>query len=411
MQETEQKIDFHPIEIELLSRRTNKTTQLINNDDPTFELDARKNWYNFEFEQPVYVLSIEIHADGYNSYHKFELIVDHMDGTQFDAKIPIANDTIVHTSGKLAKGFKFRPEERILTKTTLHKVVITGLTLDEFHDFEWQLKEYDKRLEAIELKEAQGLALDQSLELKTKERKDLESQIGIARAEITQLEKSLHETEERVENAEIRLEKIRASIKSERSELSQYTTDKQKTSAELHRLKDEVKLFPSEISGFVSEGNRSTIWYTIIGVPFTAIIALVTYELFSSAVDLTQLWRAENDIDIWTVFLTRLPFVIIALTILEVCGYIVGRLIFEVMRINQQRLSLSKLSIIAKDVSTATAQNTELSDDERYEREVQLKMELLREHMKEYVGEDFSYKGTAITSALTAIANRVGRSE
>jgi hypothetical protein len=35
-------------------------------------------------------------------------------------------------------------------------------------------------------------------------------------------------------------------------------------------------------------------------------------------------------------------------------------------------------------------------------------MELLREHMKEYVGDDFSYKGTAVQSAIAAAVDKLG---
>lgn len=162
-------------------------------------------------------------------------------------------------------------------------------------------------------------------------------------------------------------------------------------------------MFPSEIAGFVKEGNRNIIWYVVLSLPFIFVIYVVLHALFSSAIDLTQLWRKEEGVDIWTVFLTRIPFVIVALAILEVCGYIAGRLIFEIIKINRQRLSLSKLSIIAKDVSTASANNLEMSDEELYQKETELKMQLLREHMKEYVGEDFSYKGTVIQSAIAAM--------
>jgi len=129
--------------------------------------------------------------------------------------------------------------------------------------------------------------------------------------------------------------------------------------------------------------------------------------LFSGAVDLTQLWKEQENVSISTVFLTRIPFVIIALALLEVCGYVVGRLFSGIIRINRQRLSLSKLSIVARDVSVAAAQNLELDSDQMYENEVRLKMELLRGHMTDDLGAEFEYKGTFLQNLATRVVDAV----
>ena len=93
---------------------------------------------------------------------------------------------------------------------------------------------------------------------------------------------------------------------------------------------------------------------------------MVLWSLFSSAIDLTQLWRIEDDVNVWTIFLTRIPFVLVAIALVEACGFIVGRLIFEIVKINRQRLEFSKLSIIAKDVVLASSAELEMTDEERF---------------------------------------------
>ena len=87
-----------------------------------------------------------------------------------------------------------------------------------------------------------------------------------------------------------------------------------------------------------------------------------------------------------------------------------GRLVFEVIRINRQRVEFAKLSIIAKDVSAAAAHRlTEIPEEGVFEAEIQLKMELLREHMKNYVGNEFEYKGTGLIAAIKGVADRLSR--
>lgn len=58
----------------------------------------------------------------------------------------------------------------------------------------------------------------------------------------------------------------------------------------------------------------------------------------------------------------------------------------------QQRLNLTKISIIAKDVSDASEDDLSLDDAARYEHRTHLKMNLLREHLKGYLAEDYEYK-------------------
>jgi hypothetical protein len=43
--------------------------------------------------------------------------------------------------------------------------------------------------------------------------------------------------------------------------------------------------------------------------------------------------------------------------------------------------------------------------------ETQLKMKLLREHMQNYVGNEFEYKGTGIIAAIKGVADRLSRNQ
>ncbi len=71
-----------------------------------------------------------------------------------------------------------------------------------------------------------------------------------------------------------------------------------------------------------------------LSLPFALVFFVILWSLFSSAIDLTQLWKNEDGIDIWTIFLTRLPFVIVAFALIEAAGFVVGRLVFEIIKIN-----------------------------------------------------------------------------
>lgn len=175
----------------------------------------------------------------------------------------------------------------------------------------------------------------------------------------------------------------------------------------LDELTNEIRLFPSEIKGFVDQGTQNIKTYLWIGLPFAAILAIILYSLFSNAIDLTQLWRLEDGVDVWTIFLTRIPFVVVAFALIEACGFIVGRLVFEIVKINRQRLEFAKLSIVAKDVTTAAASVAGLTEEERFAEETRMKMQLLSEHMKSVSSEEFKYQGTSISSAIIGLAGKM----
>jgi len=102
-----------------------------------------------------------------------------------------------------------------------------------------------------------------------------------------------------------------------------------------------------------------------------------------------------------------MTYVIIA-TGLIIASYKLARVfIAEIMRINEQRLNLSKISIIATDASnTSQGGLSNLSDRELYELRTDLKMQLLRAHLKEYLSSDFRYHGKSTNNWARLLAKR-----
>jgi hypothetical protein len=398
----------HPIPFEFYLRRGNRDEVLIGPEDSNSYVDGRSRWFSYVFARPVYLTGIEIQTEGYASYDKFEIEVEHVDGTQHQERVGFQESTVTLRLGKLCNAFRFKPDKKFLSDPRIKKVVATGYSEEEFHEFEFAIREFAKRDSDLRSRElAFKLKEEELVELKA-ERIDLESSVGKSRAESEQLNKILSSTNEKIQKQQSLLTELQSQQVQleERGKVLQ--EDVGKSERKLRELVKELRIFPSEISGFVREGNRSMVWYIVIGTPFLAVLLTVLERLFSNAIDLTQLYKSSDTIDVWTIFLTRIPFVLVAVALVEVCGAVVARLIFEIMRINRQRIEFAKLSIIAKDVSTASAIGlAEMSEAEIFERETKLKMELLREHMKNYVGTEFEYKGSGLIAAIKGVADRL----
>lgn len=398
----------HVIAIEFYSRRGNKDELLINGTGEPF--DGKSRWFSYAFARPVFLKSIEITSEGYASYDKFEVEVEHVDGSKHEERIPVNNGIVKLHLGKLATGFRFRPDKRWLGDPKLLRVTSTGYTESEFHDFEWTIKEFQKNLANLERREKNLESRQAELAALKVERTEIESTVGKSKAESEQLTQLLTSTKASVDKLQTLEKDLRQKNATAEETLRKQTAQIEKDSQRLQELVREVRLFPSEIAGFVKEGNRSIITYTLIGFPFLVVLVTILVLIFVNAVNLTQIYKEVDDIDIWTIFLTRIPFVLVAVALIEASGYIVGRLVFEVIRINRQRVEFSKLSIIAKDVSAASAAKVEgMTEGKIFDAETQLKMELLREHMKNYVGNEFEYKGTGLIAAIKGVADRLSR--
>ena len=138
-----------------------------------------------------------------------------------------------------------------------------------------------------------------------------------------------------------------------------------------------------------------------------ALLVLVTALLVFNAADLTTVLEIDESASIWSILITRMPYVIIATGIITASYKLARVFVAEIMRINQQRLNLSKISIIATDASnTSQGGLSDLSDREFYELRTDLKMQLLRDHLKECLSSDFRYHGKSTNNWARLLAKR-----
>lgn len=392
--------------IEFFERQWTKTAQLIGNSTEEGRLDGSSRWFTYHLKEPMFVESVTVQTEGYSQYDRFEVEAKCVDGETVNERVKMNGQAVPFNIGRVVSSFSFKPPKKFLASPSLTRVTATGLSVERLREVERAVRELSDRRAKLNEREAALTELEQKKSVLTAENQSLTNEVGKSRAELEGLRDAIENGKREVETIGSDLEDFKSEIRTARETRRALVSETEEERQKLKELRDEVRLFPSEITGFVREGNRSIGWYVALALPFAVVVVVVLTSLFSSAVDLTQLWRRDPALDIWTVFLTRIPFVLVAVFLIEACSIIVGRLIFEIIRINRQRLDFAKLSIVAKDVSVASANGTELSDDEVFEKETKLKMELLREHMRNYTGSEFEHKGSALMSALVGVAKR-----
>ena len=112
-------------------------------------------------------------------------------------------------------------------------------------------------------------------------------------------------------------------------------------------------------------------------------------SLILGAADLTTVIAKDDDnINILALLVSRLPYVLIASAIIYASYRLARLFISEIMNINRQRLSLTKISIIAKDVSQAAEHDLGMSESEVYTLRLKAKMAMMGDHIKHLISSE-----------------------
>lgn len=393
------------------NKRTKKATKLIENADPSNFVKGQHREYSFDLKEPTFVQHIEVHTTGYSKFNSAEFSWKTIRSTESNKEKEKNQDNqFVIQINDILTSFSFKPAKKYLGDPQITKINVFGLTLTELDKSLHDIGKIDNYYsEIIDLCESKILESEEAVSLITTladKKQELSSSISDLETNksgietiISDLQNTRAEIQESInqkttEEGELqsRLGQIDDTIDSKTKQsqgLNQEIIDRER---ELKQLKNDINLFPIEIRAFVTQGASNISRYTLLAFLPITVLFYVTWYLFNNAADFAIVYSSADAADIWAVFLARLPFVTVSLAIISASYKLAKIFIAEVMKINSQRLNLSKISIIAKDVSEASEQGLELGEEERYELRTKLKMDLLRSHLKGYIEDDYTYR-------------------
>lgn len=391
---------------ELLDKQTGKTIKLFANSGSVSAIPGRSRWFDFSFKQPVMISKVSIKVDGYSDNKEFEIKWEDENGTVHVEGAKPASNTIVVFVNDLCRSISFKPPSMSARKTNILSVMVEGIeraninkTLEIITNIDSYRRdiraETDKMLASAEARirvvsEAEGKMSEIG--------KDLEK----AKGEHSRLKKSLEEfnrvkitliannaaSESSLGELVSRTEKERQAETALISNIGELEKKQVVKTTELAALRADINLFPSEISGFVNQGDKNIKQYLVLVVIPMVILIILMIQLFTGAVNLTTIYSEGKNVNLQLLVVSRLPYVTVAIAIITVSYRLARASIIEIFKINRQRLNLTKISIIAKDVSAASGHDLGLTDDKIYRLRTELKMQLLREHLKEYISTD-----------------------
>jgi len=396
------------VQFNLIASHERKTTKLLNNAPDQQSIKSRNSFFPFSFESPLFIYSIRITVRDFIDGSKFDYIWEGVDGRRHEGDaISNSNEVYINIRG-VAKSIAFKPPRAYFVSPYIDSVDIYGFEIaqaGEFIEFSDKIQELQDsairkiNLEVAKLDEERGkvnalqaqrgslnqdiAALKSAVSREQGKLKRVDAQrdeVTIKSGEIAKL----------ISNESYRLQGIKSEIartSSIRSRLAKNIIEK---SADLRNLQSNIHLFPSELSDFSRQGAkdfRSFFWLSLL--PSALIAAMFVLLVWGSA-DLTTNITGARYVNLPALAISRAPYVAIACAIITASYYIAKMLILEMVRISRQRLALTKISILAKDISTSIDSSLEMSEDDRYTRRLTLKMDMMKNHLQEYLSSDFT---------------------
>lgn len=288
----------------------------------------------------------------------------------------------------------------IFTPPACQRISITGFNSEDFVDFchkaggyigaskklndgketlVAELRETNTRIEAAKesLSAIQSETENAKEEQQTAEEKLNKTQLQVSQAEakVSILNSQSADLEQRINENNRNIQNLSESIQDNRQELERLLADK--------------NVFMEELSSYVEQGEKNIKTYLAIGTCLFLILAACLWRLIESALKLSADPQLLATISAFDLFLSRLPLAFVLGGIIVLCIRLISNLLNKTFEIHQERLLLSKLSILAKDNSFSSAEGLEIEHGLVYDKRTSLKMELLKEFLSG------NYKGAA----------------
>lgn len=397
------------IDISFFSHRQRRSTQLVGNQFESNFIKARSKWMDFDFTEFIYVTSLKVFAEGYEEYHELEL--SYQDLLSGNTKIVLARydgDAFNFKLDAFVGGFGLKPNERWFKDSKLTKIELEGVEQRSFSEviavmqnlnsevsrIESALDKYLERAKAAESKriasEQLRTEIDLEIEGSSKDLDELTAEIAKETANLDKIRKEIGVNEAVLRNVDSQTAETRNQLERLKASTAELSREVQEREVRLRNLQNDINLFPTEISGYVSQGAKNvTIYAWICAIPILVIV-VITLRLIYNSEKLLD-FDISGDVNILNFLVSRLPYAVLSIAVLAICYTILNRLISEIIGINRRRQDLFKISIIATDVSYASQEGLGVSDEEAYNLRTQTKMELLKEHLRQHLGEEFVY--------------------
>ncbi|QFR49582.1 hypothetical protein FJR48_07475 [Sulfurimonas lithotrophica] len=402
------EINPYVLDIEVIENQSGQIMNLIK-DIEDFSYQLKNKYYSFKFTEPIYIQKVIFKTEDDVNLKDLEIVA--IDYKNNSSTITFTNkEHKVWLPKKVLNEFKIKAPKRLINKIKLTHIEIVGFKLNDLESIKDKVKELENSKLSLQTLSDDIENKNRELEDKLIEKNELintkKETIDSLNNDISTLEdeiSTLTDSKTSLENDTNQLTVKKESLTTENTNLENNIQQLNETSNqlnlkisnqndELKKLTEDTNIFATEMKEYIEQGNKDILLYTKLSIIPWVTIALVSLIVFFGASDLTTVFETKENIEISSVFWSRVPFVIIVLSILFVSYEISKIFIKNIIHIHKQKRIFTKIGIIAKDVAEKSIIGLELDEKDKFDLRTKLKMDLLKSHLKNEIGEDYEYK-------------------
>lgn len=421
-------MDAHEIDLSIISTNVQKLYKLLDQVNDKFTLKIKTNEsYAISFSEPIYVDTITIRSKFEDSYklkikaikyantEALEKTASKNDSTDdgkiceypigaviqdieiFDNK-PFWSFSTIRISGIAIKGNYLREldaklirQTELITQTQNRSAEIEAAAAD-IANREANLTQREAALQKEKAAlDARTPQLQASINTLTTNESQLKARVAALQAQEASDEAKLQEQKDKNEKLKAEHNDLTSRISSQKAYIEGIQTEVNTKESELRGLKKNLSMYSNEYKSYYAQSNTYIRIYSGLFLIPLVIIGTILVMMLKGAVDLTVIYKSEPNLNIMNIVLTRLPFVTVSIFILEVSYLLAKALIYKIFEIQNQKMVLSKLSILAHDMVDISSVGTKLTDEQIIETNLYLRMSLLRSYLENEVGKSYEY--------------------
>lgn len=394
---------------DLFERRGNRTTKLIITSNEATPVGGKRRWFDFELSELTLVTNLTVELSGYSDYSDFDVRWINEKDEILSVSVHPSGDSIRVPINDLCKSISFRPPTVLFFSTYVNRVILEGIERQNLSKALGSLAQIEVYSEEISSKIDQALTransvIAESAKLSA-ERTVVARDLGQQKSSLARTKKAIEESalkraeliaqngaaETALTQAGAKLRELQAQSEELEKQRDTLRADITEADSELRSLRSNINIFPSEIVGFANQARRTGWQYFALAALPILVMTTMFVLLIKGAADLTTVLDDHPNSKITDIMISRVPYVTIAVAVITACYKLSRAFFMELIKINTQRLNLTKISIVARDVSAASEQGLNLTDEDIYKLRTELKMEMLRDHLKEYLSKDFKF--------------------
>lgn len=375
-------------------------------DESTFRLDSRTK--SFTTETPVWVGRIYVFSDDTKKLKDIQLTAWGFDGRRIDRRLTVSDGKAFSNIKYLISSFEIKATKGA-SPLSVDYVRVEGFSSDGF----------SKAVECIELASSLRDELNERVNHLGAELDALKNDYSNAKEKYERLVSEcdvLIETGKSLESAKeelsVEVEKQRsfvaklklrqAELQAKETQLSNNITQLSEQSAdinrriaqenaELIRLTSDRNLISDEYRDYVKEGKAQSKVYGWLAVIPMLIIGFSVVQVYMGASAILS-YKYEGLSELLSAFAQRIPFTLVLGAVIFYSWILISKLFGRIFEIHDDRLTLARLLIIAKDTVFSSAQGLDVSDEIKLRERSILKIQLLKGHLSRDLGSEFEYK-------------------